>query len=171
MEQAAIDLRRAREAVVREHMDSENRHAFADTVATFARPRYEVIPTGDVHVGVADVRTFLDETYRAFPDMRIDLTSLHHTDQAVIVEVVFHGTHLGPWRGLPATGRKVEYAMCNVFEFDGSGLVCERLYFDLTTPLRQLGIARDPTTLVGRVAILLNHPLTVGRALARALRR
>jgi hypothetical protein len=35
------------------------------------------------------------------------------------------------------------------------------------TILRQLGIAHDPLTLKGRVATVLNHPLTVGRAVLR----
>jgi len=38
----------ARAAVVREHMDSENRHAFNATIGTFSHPRYELIATGEV---------------------------------------------------------------------------------------------------------------------------
>ena len=45
------DVRAAREAVVREHMDSENRQDFEATMATFAHPRYELIATGEVHDG------------------------------------------------------------------------------------------------------------------------
>jgi hypothetical protein len=47
--------------------------------------------------------------------------------------------------------------------------VCERVYFDAATILRQLGIAHDPLTFRGRVATLLNHPLTIGTAVAREL--
>lgn len=36
-------LRARREAVVGEHMDSENRQDFAATMATFRHPRYELI--------------------------------------------------------------------------------------------------------------------------------
>jgi hypothetical protein len=42
---------------------------------------------------------------------------------------------------------------------------------DSNTILRQLGIARDPVSLSGRLATALNHPLTVGRALTRQLLR
>jgi len=38
-------LREAREAVVLEHIESENRHDFDATVRTFSHPRYEVTPT------------------------------------------------------------------------------------------------------------------------------
>jgi cytochrome P450 len=57
--------------------------------------------------------------------------------------------------------------MVIVFPFDGDRMLGERLYFDLATPLRQLGVARDPSTTAGRVATALNHPVTVGRALLR----
>ena len=47
----------------------------------------------------------------------------------------------------------------------------ERIYFDLSTLLRQLGVARDPNSLAGKVTIGINHPVTFGRALLRGVRR
>ena len=60
---------------------------------------------------------------------------------------------------------------CAMFLFEDDRLVCERVYFDAATILRQLGIAHDPLTLRGRVATVLNHPLTVGRALVGGVLR
>jgi hypothetical protein len=37
--------------------------------------------------------------------------------------------------------------------------------------LTGLGIARDPTSTLGRIATLLNHPITMTRALLRGFRR
>lgn len=45
------DIRERREALVREHMESENRHDFGVTLDTFDHPRYEIVPTGDVFDG------------------------------------------------------------------------------------------------------------------------
>jgi steroid delta-isomerase-like uncharacterized protein len=163
-------LRKRREAVVLEHMAAEERKDFDATVATFARPRYEVIATGEVHDGAGDVGAFLRESGLAFPDFRFETHAVRHLDDAVFVEVDFIGTHEGGWRGLPATGRRVRYRMGNVFEFEGDGLVTERLYFDLLTILRQLGIARDPTSLAGRLTTFANHPITIASAFARGLR-
>jgi hypothetical protein len=90
----------------------------------------------------------------------------------VIVEFSLRGTHRGSFRGLPATGRAFECRTLAVFEFgDQDAIVCERVYFDSATILRQLGIAHDPATLRGRLAIVLNHPLTVAAAVGRALAR
>jgi steroid delta-isomerase-like uncharacterized protein len=161
------ELRSKREALVIEHMESENRHEFDVTLATFEHPRYELVGTGDVFDGPEEVAAYFEETRTAFPDQRNELIALHHTDDAVIVEAMLYGTHLGSFRGLPATGRKFEMRFCALFVFEGEGLVCERVYFDAGTILRQLGIAHDPLTLRGRVATVVNHPVTVGRAVVR----
>jgi len=54
-----------------------------------------------------------------------------------------------------------------MFIFDGDKLLCERIYFDQTTVLRQLGIARDPLSITGRVQTVVGHPLAIGRGLVR----
>jgi steroid delta-isomerase-like uncharacterized protein len=160
-------LRRQREEIVVEHMESENRHEFDVTLETFDHPRYELIGTGDVYDGPQEVAAYFEETRTAFPDQRNELIAMHHSDDAVIVEANLYGTHDGPFRGLPPTGRRFEMRFCALFVFEEERLVCERVYFDAGTILRQLGIAHDPLTVSGRVATVLNHPLTVGRALLR----
>jgi steroid delta-isomerase-like uncharacterized protein len=164
-------LRRKRERTVREHMESENRHDFDTTMATFDRPRYELIATGDVHDGEGEVARYFEESRAAFPDQRNELISLRHSDDAVIVEFDLKGTHLGSYRGLPATGREFTCRMTAFFLFEDDRLVGERVYFDSATILRQLGIAHDPLSIKGRVATVLNHPLTIGSAVVRSIVR
>ena len=149
-------------------MESENHHDFDTTIATFDHPRYEIIATGDVYDGEQEVRRYFAETRTAFPDQRNELIALHHAQDAVIAEFDPLGTHLGPLRSLPPTGRSFRCRMAAFFLFEGDRITCERVYFDQTTILRQLGIAHDPSSLAGRASIVLNHPLTIGRALLKA---
>jgi steroid delta-isomerase-like uncharacterized protein len=165
------ELREKREALVIEHMESENRYEFDVTMETFHHPRYELIGTGEIHDGEAEVAAYFEETRAAFPDQRNELIAMHHADDAVIVEAMLYGTHDGSFRGLPPTGRKFEMPFCALFLFDDDRLVCERVYFDQNTVLRQLGIAHDPLSVTGRVATVVNHPLTIGRALTRRVLR
>jgi steroid delta-isomerase-like uncharacterized protein len=160
-------VRRKRESIVREHMDSENSHEFDATLATFDHARYELIATGDVYDGPEEVVRYFEETRRAFPDQRNEVVALHHADDGVLVEAIVRGTHRGPLRSLPPTGRKFELPILAFFVFEGNKLVCERVYFDQATVLRQLGIARDPASLAGRLETLVGHPLTIGRGLVR----
>jgi steroid delta-isomerase-like uncharacterized protein len=152
-------------------MESENRKDFDTTMGTFHHPRYELVATQEVHDGETAVARYFEETRAAFPDQSNELIALHHADDAVIVEFDLTGTHDGPYKGLPPTGRSFRCRMTALFLFEQDRLVCERVYFDSATILRQLGIAHDLLTLKGRVATVLNHPLTIARAVIRGLAR
>jgi steroid delta-isomerase-like uncharacterized protein len=132
------ELRAKREALVREHMASENVHDFATTIATFDHPRYEIVATGDVYHGEAAVDAYFSETRTAFPDQRNEPIALHHADDAVIAEFELKGTHRGPLRGMPPTGREFTCRCASFFLFEEDRLVCERVYFDSATILRQI---------------------------------
>jgi steroid delta-isomerase-like uncharacterized protein len=131
-------VRAHREATVRRHMESENVHDFDAVIATFAHPRYELIATDQVHDGEAAVRAYFRDSRTAFPDQRNELIALRHADDAVIVEFWLLGTHRGPLMGIEPTGREFRCRMTAFFIFAGPGLVCERVYFDSATILRQL---------------------------------
>ncbi|HYR95684.1 MAG TPA: ester cyclase [Candidatus Binatus sp.] len=141
MTTVSTDLRRRREDVVRDHMSSENRQEFAVTLATFAHPRYELIATGQVFDGEEAVREYYAASRAAFPDQRNEVHSIRHADDAVIVEFDLMGTHRGPFLGVAPTGRAFTCRMLALFVFEGDRIVCERVYFDSATILRQLGIA------------------------------
>ncbi len=145
MEEAPdAEVRARREELVVEHMESENRHEFDATLATFEHPRYELIATGEVYDGPEQVMSYFDITRTAFPDQRNELIAMHHADDAVIVEFWLRGTHEGPIRGIEPTGRSFECRCASFFLFEGDELVCERVYFDSATIAAQL-LSEDAT--------------------------
>jgi steroid delta-isomerase-like uncharacterized protein len=139
-----MSLRERRERLVREHMESENRHEFDVTMGTFHHPRYEIVPTGEIHDGEEAVNRYFAETRAAFPDQRNELIALHHADDGVIVEFWLRGTHEGALRGIPPTHRAFEVRTVAFFLFEEDRLVCERVYFDTATILAHLGIVAAP---------------------------
>ena len=136
------NLRAARDAVIREHMESENRLDFDATIATFEHPRYELVGTGQVFDGEEQVRAYYAASRAAFPDQRNEIHTLRHADDAVVVEFDLLGTHLGTFAGFDPTGRTFRCRMAAIFEFAGDRIVCERVYFDSGAILRQLGLVR-----------------------------
>lgn len=136
---APTTLEARRELTVRAHIEAENQHDVASTVATFARPQYNVVPFGAVTDGQEAVTDLLSSLFVGFPDFHVELETLHHAARAVIVEVRLMGTHLGPWAGLDPTRRTIDVPACAIFDFEGDSLLCERVYFDFATMLRQLG--------------------------------
>ena len=122
-------------------MASENRQDFEATLATFDRPRYELIATGQVFDGEDEVRQYYAASRAAFPDQRNELHAIRHADDAVVVEFDLLGTHGGPFLGMAATGRTFRCRMVALFVFGGERITCERVYFDAGTILRQLGLS------------------------------
>lgn len=165
-------LEEARLAVVEEHVRQENQHDLDGIMATFgATPEHEDTPLHDHHTGRDGVRTYYETLLRAVPDLHIDVERRHVTDDHVVLETTITGTHTGPWRGLPGTGRRVEFPVCAVFSFDDEGtLAGERIYYDRATVLRQLGMFHAPDRGLGRVLTPLTHPLTMARAIWRTVR-
>jgi steroid delta-isomerase-like uncharacterized protein len=133
-------LRARREAVVREHMDAENRLDFDAALHTFDHPRYEIIATGDVFDGAEEVAGYYKTSRTAFPDQRNENVVLHHADDGIIVEFDLLGTHEGDLRGIAPTGKSFRCRMAAFFLFepDTDRIAIERIYFDQATIAAQL---------------------------------
>ena len=133
-------LRSRREAVVNAHIVAETvSHDVAAALATFRHPRYEVPAVGAIADGPEAVQGLLSQLLGAFPDFWLHQSALYHADDAVILEVRFGGTHRGVWAGIAPTDNRMEVQSVCIFVFEGDDLVCEKVYFDHATVLRQLG--------------------------------
>ncbi len=159
----------ARVAVVDEHIRCENGHDLDALMATFGvDARYDDEPWGDHRTGRNEVRAYYGELMRAAPDLAIEVKQRHTGAESLVLEVTIRGTHLGSWRGLPATGRRFVFPLCAVYTFDAEDrLAGERIYYDRGAVLGQLGLFHEPSRGLGRVATALSHPLTIARAYLR----
>jgi hypothetical protein len=111
-----------REAVVLEHMQSENVQEWDRTMATFSHPRYE-LPDGRVVDGRADVLQYWLDGRTAVPDQRNELITLEHLDGGrVLIEFWLRGT--------PTTSStSFETRLWAIYDFDDDDLmVNERVY-------------------------------------------
>jgi steroid delta-isomerase-like uncharacterized protein len=164
----------ARLRIVDEHVGLENAHNLDGIMATFgATARYDDEPWDAHYMGLEQVRSFYDQLLRALPDLHIDVQRRHASEDAVILEVIIRGRHLGAWRGLPATGREIAFPLCGIYTFDARNRIAgEKIYYDRATLLRQLGVFHEPESLPGQITTVLTHPLTMARVIARmCLRR
>jgi steroid delta-isomerase-like uncharacterized protein len=166
------DAMARRRAIVEEHVRCENAHDLEGVIRTFGETaRYDDEPWNQHYEGRNQVREFYAQLMAALPDLSIEVVRQHVTAETIVLEVIIRGTHLGTWRGLPATGRRIEVPLCGVYTFSSDDrLAGEKIYYDRAIVLRQLGVFNEPQTALGRINILLAHPLTVLQALVRKLR-
>jgi steroid delta-isomerase-like uncharacterized protein len=160
-------------ATVEQHIRLENQHDLEGVLSTFGdMARYDDEPWDEHYAGRDGVRQFYTQLMTALPDLEIEVCQQHVAYAAILVEVVIRGTHRNGWRGLPATGRRVEFPLCGIYTFDTDDrLAGEKIYYDRGTVLRQLGVFHEPITRVGRICTLATHPLTIARAYARKFLR
>lgn len=131
-------LRQRREATVHRHIDAENRGDIDAMIASFHRPRYDVVPMGAVSEGEAAVRELVSGLVSAFGDFSFQPSAMHHAERAVIVEARMTGTHRAAWAGLPPKGGRMDLRVACVFDFEDDRLVNETVYFDFAALQRQL---------------------------------
>jgi steroid delta-isomerase-like uncharacterized protein len=161
----------ARLKLIDEHIMRENQHDLEGILQTFGTTaRYDDEPWDGHYIGHNGVRTYYGSLLKALPDLRIEVQRRYVGNDAVVVEVIITGHHLGAWRGLPPTGRAVHFPLCGIFSFgDDDRLAGEKIYYDRATVLRQLGIFHEPDRMLGRIVTMLTHPLTVARTIWRMI--
>ena len=163
----------ARVKLVDEHVLAEVEHDVERIMRTWgASPWFDDVAWNEQSYGRDEVRKHYEELLTSFPDLAIDVKARHVTDEAVILEVVVSGTHLGAWRDLPPLERRMESRVCAVYTFDEQGLLeLERTYYDKAAVLEQLGIFKDPRKPLGRVMAVLTPPFAIVRAFVKRLFR
>ena len=113
------------------------------------------IPTGTGAAGRAGVREFYASKFMPSIPPDMELTSLSQTfgDDRIVEEFVIRFTHsieMG-WMlpGVPATGRKVEFALVGIIGFQLGKIAHEHIHWDQAAVLSQLGVLDHPVATAG----------------------
>lgn len=85
--------------------------------------------------------------YKAFPDMRVEWSSILFSGDTIVFEGVNRGTFSGPMTtpegDVAPTGRSFNMRLVFIGEISPDGLIAEdRTYFDNQDFMRQVGLAK-----------------------------
>jgi steroid delta-isomerase-like uncharacterized protein len=99
--------------------------------------------------GKADVREFLDHTWRAIPDLRFAVREgpyVHPSEPKAAFWWDGDGTHTGPLDppGLAPTGKKMHFDGADFHEYRDGKVARLRIVFDMADGMRQLGVLPPP---------------------------
>ncbi len=124
------------------HVLAENRRDIDGLLETLgADPIYKLMATSVTFKGREQVEQFYQGLFDGVPDANFELINAFVGEEGVVEESILRGTHRGTLFGIPATGRELALPLTIVFPIIGGQILGERLYFDLATLARQLGIA------------------------------
>jgi steroid delta-isomerase-like uncharacterized protein len=146
------DLRARREAIVRRHIEAENRFDVEATLATMKEHRYDVVPYGAKVEGREAVREFLAGHFAALPAIVTTADRFYHADDAVIVETHVEGTHEGEIEGIPANGKRFVVDGIGIFFFDPGDdrILGEKVVSDMLGLVRQIRGEAPPAAPAGK---------------------
>ena len=144
-------------------------------MATFGDDaRFDDEPWGDHRQGRDGVRSCYVETGRArYPTTVIDVGSAPRRVRKRRSGGHDSGT-MGPWRGLPATGRRVAFPLCLGLSVSDSAdrLLAEWVYYDRAAVLGQLGMcSHEPFAGAGSHRHGLESPTNPGARTFPSLRK
>lgn len=128
-------------ACLRMHLQAENRHDMAGTLATLSPDcAFEDIPMGRRFDGHEGAREYYRLWWSAF-SVTVEGTGRGYwlSDSLFVSEAVYHGQHIGPFLGVAATGNAIRLPFVVFVSFTQGLFGGERFYYDMATLLRQIG--------------------------------
>ncbi|MEV6327716.1 ester cyclase [Streptomyces sp. NPDC051909] len=112
----------------------------AKAIDEFVAPDVDfVAPVPMGATGPEALKRVWEALLKAFPDIHVTLEDTVAEGDRVAARNTVTGTHLGPYQGLPPTGRSVRYGEMFMFRFEDGRIAELRGVVDVLTLLRQLG--------------------------------
>jgi steroid delta-isomerase-like uncharacterized protein len=126
------------------HVLAENRRSIEGLLETLcAEPIYKIMATSATFKGKEQVARFYSGLFEGVPGANFELVNVFVGEEGVVEESILRGIQSGPLFGVPPTRREIALPLTIVFPILGGKILGERLYFDLATLARQLGVALD----------------------------
>jgi predicted ester cyclase len=131
------EARKARIALLFESIITKGELELADEIfhEDFEWPQFDLR-------GPEGVRTWVRAFRTAFPDISDLVQEQVAEGDVVVTRVECIGTQLGPFRGLPPTGRKATFTAIGIDRFRGEKVIERQAQFDIVDLMRKLGHTR-----------------------------
>jgi steroid delta-isomerase-like uncharacterized protein len=136
-------MNQALAALLRRHLEAENAHDLAGTLATLhADCRFDDFATGQSWKGHAGAAahyrqwwTTFDVVVKRGADQRAHWTG----DDCYVAEATWHGRHVGRFLDIGPAGRPIVQPFVVMVSFRDGLMASERFHYDLASLLRQIG--------------------------------
>jgi steroid delta-isomerase-like uncharacterized protein len=110
----------------------------------------------ETYQGKSGVSTFLEGLFTAFPDLRFSVEEKIPRDDFVAERWRIDATHLGPYMGIPPTGKPIVIKGMGLVKLKDGKFLVDNFYYDALGVMQQMGIFPPLSigeTLPGRIAL------------------
>jgi steroid delta-isomerase-like uncharacterized protein len=125
--------------LLRRHLVAETVFDMEGTLVTLTEDCiFEDVATGQRYQGREAVRGYYKEWWEAFGVTPVDIRSSIVSEESLIVETRFVGTHRAPYGGLAATGNSISLPVAIFISLRDGLMAGERFYYDRYSLLSQI---------------------------------
>ncbi|MEM7100992.1 MAG: ester cyclase [Pseudomonadota bacterium] len=118
----------------------------ADKVADYYAEDFVAdYPMTDWGVGLDGVRQLVADVRVRLPDYREEIKLLIDGGEYIVVELLIHGTHTGPFGPLEPTGKVVSFRDVTILRLRDGKIIEQRGLTDHLSLFQQLGIKQIPS--------------------------
>ncbi len=100
----------------------------------------------DQYVAEQPLKDHIAATEVGFPGYVLEPVEMIAEEDKVAVKVRLKGTHLGPFNGIPATGRKVDMLIHLTYQIRDEKIVDHWMLVDGMEMIQQLGLLPQPSS-------------------------
>jgi steroid delta-isomerase-like uncharacterized protein len=101
--------------------------------------------------GTEEIARYFEDTFRAIPDLHMEIVGIAEQNDDVFVHWHLTGTHQGPIQGIEATGKKVAVDGIDHFVIRDGKVISNFVVFDQMQYAIQLGMLPAPNSSGDRV--------------------
>ncbi len=94
--------------------------------------------------GIEGAKAFFTMMFAAFPDMHFTIVQQLAEGDQVLTHKRFHGTHLGAFMGIPATGKTVSFDVMDILTVRNGKMTDHWTVGDFLSLMQQLGAMPEP---------------------------
>jgi predicted ester cyclase len=135
-------------SVVEKHYEGANNHDLTAANSVHADDVDGYVPGAGAIKGADAFTQFSGPFFEAFPDASMHPATWVETDDTVVVEGSFRGTHTGvlhtPDGDVPPTQMPLDLKFVDIFRVENGKVVLHHIYFDRLDFMMQLGLAPEP---------------------------
>jgi len=127
-------------ALVERYIESVWNRGDATALESLTVPSFEYRLGGQPVRDRAAMAEFVKAVRGAFPDWRVTTVDFMADEHGAAVRWEGEVTHAGPFRGIAATGRRIEVSGINLYRVSGGRIVAEWEQMDTVGMLVQMGV-------------------------------
>jgi steroid delta-isomerase-like uncharacterized protein len=102
--------------------------------------RHDLTSTFGERRGQGGTVDFFQSVIAGIPDMQMNIKDIFATENRVALRYTLTGTHQGEYRGIPATGKKLEINAIHLYRIEGDKIAEQWALPDVAGIYRQMGI-------------------------------